>query len=245
MALVTTIAYFHTAGFTESGSLPNFLKKINPNVNWQRGFPAYQKTKIAKGPHGSTPIKQPRSQDSGITGEALINKMKAIVSEYKHDYLNIDWFVVVDDLDCSTPRDIHSLEQEMSLLLGRPVRCVILYAAPEVEAWFIADWNHSFGKHYPSAIANQLWHALSRYSPRVQRNSIEMFGGPMKAQGGCTTKLSEVIQRIFYYQINAGHRAYSKRYDGNEMLNNIEPEIVAQVCTTHFLPAYRQLSQIK
>lgn len=241
-----TIGYFHTAGYTESGSLPSFLKKVNSNVNWERCFPAYEKIKIMKGRHGSTPVKQYRSQESGITGEALIEKMKTIMTRYKQDYQHLDWVVLIDDLDCAPSQAVSVLEQEVSQILDKSIQLLILYASPEVEAWFVADWDHSFGKRYPRAIADQLRHGLSRHTPPVNRNSIEIFGRPMKALGGCTTKLSEVIQTVFSGEITSSvPYEYSKRYDGNEMLSNIEPEVVAEVCNVHFFPVYRKLREIE
>lgn len=240
-----TIGYFHTAGYTESGSLPSFLKKINPSVKWERCFPAYQKLKMAKGPHGSTPIKQHRAQDSGITGEALIDRMKIILARYREDYQHLDWVVVIDDLDCANPQNASHVKNEVSRILGRNVQVCFLYASPEVEAWLVADWEHSFGKHYPHAIAIQLRYQLGQYQPPVIRKSIEGFGGPVKALGGCTTKLSTVIQTVFSRHISSAKKyEYSKRYDGNEMLSHIEPEAVSNLCQTHFSPAYQKLRQI-
>lgn len=242
--MVKTIGFAHTAGYTESGSMLAFLNKINPSVKWERLFPAYCKMKIVHGPKGSTPIRH-RQNQSGITGTALIHELLNVLKKYKSDYQRLDAIVVTDDLDCGSPGDSVALAHQVRQVLGKDIPCIYLYASPEVEAWFIADWKNSFEKSYPSSVANRLFHTLATWNPAVIRQTIEMFGTPAQTTGGCTNKLSTVIQQAMTRGFN-GQRVYeySKRYDGHQMLENIDPSVVATVCTRHFVAGYRDICSI-
>lgn len=238
------IGYAHTAGYTESNSLPTLLGKINPKVKWKRIFPAYDKTKMEYGPKGSTPIRL-RASQNGITGQALITEIMRVFQNYSQAYQHLDGLVIADDLDCGSSVNASQLSQQIGQFLGKTIPCIILYASPEVEAWFVADWNNSFKFVYGGQVASSLFHVFSRHTPPITRSSIESFGGPAQAQGGCTYKLSSEIQATFAAGIGTTRvYQYSKRYHGNAMLANINPDTVVEVCTNHFAHAYRQIQSI-
>lgn len=241
------IALFHTGGHTETGALLPFLKKISDNLEFERCFPCCNKP----GPKIGRLSPTPDPAHSGYTGQALIRAMFAILSD-KTFSIEADIVLLVDDADCrfASQKDYKkhcgNLKKEVIKKFGREVTFIALFASPEIEAWLITDWNNSFHKQYGPEVATKLKMVWKRELKRESeeriipdKTTIEGYGHP-KHIGSCKNKLSSFIQSA----VRELGRKYSKRYDGVEMLANLDPATVAESCVTYFKPAYNALRDV-
>ena len=247
MALVIKVGYFCTGGYTETGSIQGFLERINPNVRFVRCFPMVNKPCLKIGRMSSTPI---RSQN-GVSGDELINEMK---SKLRHPGMGeFDVILLIDDLDCRFKRAgapnyqewRNSVNKELCQLLCREVSFEVMFASPEIEAWFVADWNNTFAKEAQyRAIKDQLRYSICSSDINEFINNIEEYGGYYH-NGSCYNKLSTRIQQIFN-GINSqpNYIEYSKRIHGVGMLARLDPSIVAEKCRLYFAPVYRRLVEL-
>lgn len=154
-----TIRYFCNPGKTEISGIYRFLSRMNPRVNWQRDYPA----KDAKKPHtprpkrsneDRAPDEQQRRPISGTTGERLRRDMLHILDKYPASFGadSCDAILLIDDADCefenveAWKKKTNELAEKIAQLLGREVPFYYLPESPEVEAWFLADSEHSFRK---------------------------------------------------------------------------------------------------
>jgi len=150
MALVISVGYFCTGGYTEIGSIQSFLEKINSNINFVRCFPIANKTCLKRGRLSSTPI---RSQN-GVTGEDLVKEMKKKLM--RSDMRRFNLILLIDDLDCRFKRNgspsfeewVNDQKQQISEISGTQIGFEALFASPEIEAWFLADWENTFAFEY-------------------------------------------------------------------------------------------------
>lgn len=241
------IGYFCTGGYTETGGIKSFLEKINPNVYWERCFPTVDKPCLVRGRMNSTPV----ASYNGITGPALVEMMYNRLSKY-YKNSEFDGFLMIDDLDCRyqscLTEDINLFVEthsnEVQKILERQVGVYVLFASPELEAWFIADWNNSFAKQYPRSVVYNIQEKLKRDIIKDHwDNNLELFGGAF-VNGGCESKISTEIQNAFtLVGIDEQKRvyAYSKRNEGVDMLKRIEPEQVSSKCNICFSPQFNKL----
>lgn len=145
----------------------------------------------------------------------------------------------------------------------------ILYASPEVESWFIADWRNGFEYLYcDSGIVDDLErnvklffsHHLKKY---VDDNILKEYVDNIEEYGwfdGEYVKLSdEIIDAIqigvkeyikqipnvnadYVKQIIESRKLYySKKLHGDRMLRNIQPELVSNKCKRYFENTYNQI----
>ena len=249
--MVMKIGYFCTAGYTETGGIKQLLEKINPNVRWERCFPAVDKPYLARGRMNSTPI----ASHNGVTGGELVRMMHERLSRY---YKNSDYdgFLLIDDLDCRFPSNlaeginlfVENQTAEVQVSLGKPVNFYVLFASPEIEAWFIADWNNSFAKQYPGTIAFNLKQIISNYLLKdYWDNNLELYGGNF-VNNSCESKISSEIQDIFSevgVDADGNAYSYSKRIEGVDMLRRIEPERVSIKCNICFAPLFHRLHELR
>jgi hypothetical protein len=271
MAMVNRVACFLTCGYTEAGAMQAFLRKINANFEYKQYLP--NKTIKKKGmPKSISP------EVNGLTGESLLNKVYEIMKKHTDEISQCSAIVIEDDLDgrfegwndekikkyyedvCRNVRDI----------LGDEVKVFIVYASPEVEGWFLADWENSFESVYAEVVddvetdARQYFlHHLRQY---VVKFVLREYAGDIERYGyldGKYVKLSDEIIRALESDVkeyvrnlpNANERYvnqieesrqlyYSKRLHGDKMLRRIEPSTVAAVCKHFFAPAYYKLSAL-
>lgn len=251
--MVTSVGYFCSGGYTETGGIQVFLQKINPALNWKRCFPAVDKPLPRRGRENSTPIRS----HNGVTGEKLVEAMLEQLKKYGFD---CDYLLLIDDADCrfnresdveqAVSRHVNHLQAQIDEVLQRHVPLLFLWAAPEVETWFVADPTKSFARVYPKTAA----HALIQYiNQKVlgseYRHRIESYGG-LPTNGACSVKLSSQIQAAFaapelqptLAELPSLH--YSKKSHGAAMLKQIDPRAVARRCRTYFERTYRELHQL-
>ncbi|MBH0329954.1 hypothetical protein ABH14_09070 [Brevibacillus brevis] len=261
-----TIQYFCTGGETETGGILDFLNKINSNVRWVRAFPALKKG--AKPKRSTDPSYRPMARThTGVTGSSLVYEMKQILQLYPHQFktTHCDGILLIDDADCrflvqgSIDTWYSQVSNDINSILGEEIPFYVLIASPEIEAWFIADWQNSFGLEYDFApgFEHQLkQHLKTRILGSTDWENIELFGGPVK-NGACTIKLSNEIINTFSDQTflqpfvkSYGEELvryklkYSKKTHGAAMLRRIDPQSVNKKCNSFFSSFYRMLTDL-
>lgn len=268
--MVKRIACFLTCGYTEAGAMQSFLRKINPNYDYKQYLP--NRTIKKKGDS-----KGICSSISGLTGEALLKKIYSILEKYPEEISKCTAILIEDDLDDRfvnwSEDEIKEynkeIEQTVCRKIGVDIPVFILFAAPEVESWFIADWENSFNYlYYSSGIVNDVdlsargffVHNLKQY---IERDVLKEYLDDVETYGifdGKYIKLSEQLVKAIQYdskkyieslpRVNKGYvnqivnsRAlyYSKKLHGDIMLRNIVPENVAKECQHYFRPTYCEL----
>lgn len=241
VALVIRVGYFCSGGHTEAGGMQRFLKRINPAIKWEKCFPTVKKTKLVPGAKKSTPIRE----HSGVTGDALVAQMLNFLAMYGRER-DFDYILLIDDADCRFKDGVEIIEtwnvrigSEVNAALGRTVHFRTLFASPEIEAWFIADWRHSFGVVF-RAEEKHIRYLLSTSDIGFFWENIEAYGGN-RVNGSCEVKLSEEIQkRIRQSDHQLLRNGYSKSVHGSAMLAHIEPKVVAETCRAFFAPVFRE-----
>lgn len=140
--MVNKVACFLTCGYTEAGEMQSLLRRCcSSNTRFVQCMPNKPKRRKRNG----SIIKD---EFSGLTHDGLVNKALEIIRMNKEQYINYRGIVFEDDLDNLTQDDANTqanrIRGKIKDILG-DIPVVIVYAAPEVEAWFIADWDHGFG----------------------------------------------------------------------------------------------------
>lgn len=240
------VALFVSGGYTEVGGMTYFLRRISSDVSYVRLFPAVRKPAPKKGLDFPAPV----GEHSGVTGDQLVSKM---ILSLKRSLCNGDEYdavLLIDDGDCrfsdeSILREwIADVEKRLHEETGFSRPFFTLIASPEVETWLCADWDNSFGTEYPQDIQRRIRNEASRQRMVSDDEAPELFGMPQKKGGGCSRKLSELLQKILL-DISKSSRSfsYSKRVEGQAMLKRIRPEQVAEKCRLFFRPAFLELRE--
>lgn len=238
------VGYFCTAGHTEAGGIARFLRRIDEgaDLSWERCFPAVQKP----GPKLRRPAPK---HGEGTTGERLVDEMLDRLEKYHRAGSTgaLDIVLFIDDADCRFEGDPAKLvawmaerTEAVQSSIGKPstrIPFVALFASPEIEAWFIADWEQGFGREY-AHLAGGEKHLRSHVDALLGEfvDDVERYGGGY-VNGACADKLSEKLQALL---LRLGE-TYSKRTHGQDMLRRIRPAKVADVCGFCFRPALAAL----
>lgn len=271
--MVETISCFLTAAYTEAGYMQAFLEKINPKYRFVQRIP--NKTRKRKG----TP-KPINKTYSGITGEGLIDqicqyldndrirreikKSRAIVIEDDTD----NRFAELDEREIS--EYIRKTKGRITEKIGDALPIVFLYACPEIESWFIADWDNGFKaflldkermndlewgtrgliEHYfHGYVRNELLEGLKNpedfsYVKPYRKISNELIYNIH--QIGCSPQntMNGISDREAELIHNSKCLYYSKKDDGQDMLRRIDPDKVSKDCRKFFLSGYRELKAL-
>jgi hypothetical protein len=254
---VIKVAVFHSGGHTETGGLLEFLRKLDPHVEWERRFPA-----LKPSPKLGLEAPAPAPADSGVTGDDLVDRVIERLTNHPLDR-DCQCVLLVDDADCRfRPGDPPSFDdwckdvkQRVVQAVGRNVRVHLLLAAPEIEAWLVSDWSQSFELEY-----REIDVALRRHirtcclrSDGLDWEAVEAYGG-RRVNGTCERKLSDDLRD----GVQAGGACpecappdapelprtpfrYSKRVHGARMLARVRPEQVRKQCSQLFAPAWQAL----
>lgn len=262
------IACFFTSGYTEAGAMQSFLERINSLCLFFQCFP--NKPRYRK---KNNKIEL-QNLYSGLTGSGLIDKVVEYCGKYPQNLNGCKGIVIEDDsdnrLDDISLDELEQLENKNSekihKILGKQIPIVYLYAVPEVEAWFVADWNNGFGWLCKSEefTGNIKYHDREYYENRVAvmvkkeildicENDIENYTRKFMTY----KKLSEEIARILREDVpreiiesytapkelkesfdNTNRYNYSKIYHGESMLRRIDPNVVNDKCRQFFRRGY-------
>ena len=88
--MVKRIACFITCGYTEAGAMQAFLRKINDKFEYKQYLP--NRTVKRKGDSKSI-----SSNISGLTGDALLEKIYEIIAKNVHEISNCAGIIIEDD----------------------------------------------------------------------------------------------------------------------------------------------------
>jgi len=210
---------FAGGGEAEVRGLIPFLEKHVKNCLFDRKTPVIRKS----GPRPG--IKPP---GYGKTGKSLIAEIKDRLKDSLSAGDQCDKILVIDDLDC----------RDESVWRGKFINAVasvkefenidrfIGFAAPELEAWIIADWDHSVAKNSDfRGRHNSMRHWLSTVK-KIPFDCPETFGSYDKARDTCDQKLSDAIIEASKDE----KPRYSKAEHTPVLLQEIVPQIVKDKC---------------
>lgn len=262
------IACFFTAGYTELNAMKDFMEKINDNVQYIQLCP----TGIRKNKHSirnrqSAGIK---SNQNGLTGEALIKYIVNFVKSEQFKEECYDAILIEDDKDdrflsINTDGYGEFNEEEWNTYKNNvtqrihefypEIPIIFFYAAPEVEAWFLADFENSFGTFYNSILnynENSFFqikfrkYVVNNILTEHYESCIENYGYFNNVYHKLSSQIQESLEKIDFLK-NLKERyhyneiRYSKRYHAPEMLRNINPEKVLTRCNQYFSEGFRAL----
>lgn len=268
MSTPKKIACFFTGGFTELNAMKSFMERINGNAYYMQLCPnAPRKSRDS--------IRNRQSIDncqSGLTGNHLISYVLEVVKKPYFIRESYDAILIEDDKDArfmneeTASIDLEKWENfknNLKLQLierGITVPVIIFLAAPEIEAWFISDWENSFGRVYRDS--NELNGSQNMFFSTVFRKHINdniltgLYSNTIESYGyfdGKYRKLSEEIQTALNntdymaeYTPTFEHTPirYSKRKQGELMLESIDPNTVLEHCTVFFKEGFLALQCI-
>ncbi len=219
-----------TAGFTETGGMQRFLRKIRPDAEWTCCFPAVQKP----GPKPGKAL--PRPDESGVSGPKLREMALKRLRDRRGRDADLDLVLFVDDGDCrfcgqdlvaATRAWEAAFRAEVAAALGRDVPVVVLFAHPEVEAWFLLDPDQR--------------RTLLPWKPGSELDLVDLDRGTWgcpEVNGSCSRKLSAEIAEA---RKVLGLPEYSKRRQGPDLLVALDPARLAARMPGTFGDAYRRL----
>lgn len=268
------ISCFLTGGYSEAGYMQQFLRKINPSYDYMQKLP--NKTVKRKG----TP-RRIRDDFSGLTGDGLIEKICELLTQdsVREDVLNSKAILIEDDTDDRFAKlsmeqlseKEGSIRQRICGLLRRDMPVLFLYACPEIEGWFDADWEHGFGSLYMNdprmrgmssdarKYCNVRIHLKIAHDILQDRENPEEYAS-FSPYLKFSDRIKDEIQRFaidprkdnphigkrIEQEIhNSRCLYYSKQTDGAQMLKKLEPDKIAAVCKLYYLRGYEQLRKLR
>ena len=270
MSEVKRIACFFTGGYTELMAMKEFIRKINSDVALIQLCPTKERTSKAqiKNRHTETI----RKSHNGLTGNDLVRFMINFVQKPQFQDEEYDAILIEDDKDNRFMDVLPDGTANLNLVKwelfktdvknqlkqwcpGIPI--LFLLAAPEVEAWFLADWENTFAKIYKDEWTprenSHFKGAFRRYVnnnilTKRYKNSVESYG----YFDWKYYKLSEEIQNalagtVFWKDMTLLKDAkihYSKKKHGNAMLKEIDPNVVFRHCNQFFKEGYLSLQNL-
>jgi len=212
------------------GFLP-FLEKTFPGCTFERKTPVRQKP----GP------KPNKAASYGRTGKSLIDQIKQeLPLALKAEPNRCDLILVFDDLDC---RDSQKEKKKILDEISKIPECADLekfvgFAAPEIEAWIIADWNNSIAKHSDFRGRHERMRWWLSKEKKVPFENPESFSEYDSQRDCCLEKLSEALieSTIVEHESNLDRPRFSKGDHTPLLLREIDPNEVQKKC-----PLFREL----
>jgi hypothetical protein len=163
-----------------------FLDKTFPGCRFERKTPVRDKP----GP------KPNKASGQGRTGKSLIEQIKQeLPLALKAEPNKCDLILVFDDLDC---RDSQTQKSKILSEISKIPECADIekfvgFAAPEIEAWIIADWNNSIAKHSDFRARHKRMRWWLSQEKNVPFDSPESFSEYDRKKDCCQDKLSETL----------------------------------------------------
>lgn len=217
---------FAGGGPSEIQGLVPFLRRNFQNHSFERRLPITRK----KGPKPG----RPSFLACGGTGRNLSKQIKHQLRNALK-YGHCDCILVIDDLDCRDARKrSEAFDDAINSVQGAEnVARFIGFAAPEIEAWLIADWNNTFASHPDfRGFHEKLRYVLSR-TYRVPFEEPETFSEYDHEKDACKDKLSEAIISATEFvdaESPDGCAVYKKGTHTPEMLNQANASNVSEKC---------------
>ena len=250
-----------------------FLRKINDKFEYKQYLP--NKTIKKKGDP-----KVINDKVSGLTGESLLKKVYEILGKYKDEFNQCKAILIEDDLDGrfydKSAQEIDEykadiVNQVRNILANQEMKVFLLFASPEAEAWFIADWEHGFKALYESELINDLnlserkffTHQLKQY---IDREILKEYADDIEQYGfrdGIYYKLSDQLIKVISNDMKeyllknkdnivyakkifeSKHLYYSKKLHGDWMMKRILPKVLEEQCKYFFRYTYHELIEFE
>lgn len=208
-----------------------------------------------------------------------MEKIYSIINKHKDEISKSAAILIEDDLDgkfygwTEQQKNDYTLEIKNTVWekLGKIIPIFIFFASPEIESWFLADWENAFGYIYCSEdfvpdlnrnVRKFFVHHLKDYIEgqvlKEDKTDIESFG----MVDGKYEKLSDQIvlavqtdSKIYIENLkgvnpeyvsqirNSKRLYYSKKLHGDAMLRKIEPIQVAKKCLNYFRTEFYHLKE--
>jgi hypothetical protein len=233
--MAVVIWVFAGGGEAEVRGLIPFLEKNFPAYRFERKTPVRKKP----GP------KPNMAASYGRTGQSLIKQISEQLPIALQFEPNIcDLILVFDDLDC---RSSEKQKEKILLAISKikessGIKKLVVFAAPELESWIIADWNNSIGQH--PDFRNR--HLRMRWWLSTQKNipfdSPESFSEYDSERDCCREKLSEaIIDSSVLDEFDSTLTRFSKGLHTPQLLLDIQPTEVQKRCPL-FSELYNYLS---
>jgi hypothetical protein len=225
--LAVVIWLFAGGGEAELGNreanirgIDGFLAKHFPHYSFERKTPIRQKRLPAK------------VNALGKTGYSLAEQIKIKLNDaIKYNNPLCDAILILDDLDCSCANKRSELFTATinSVTQFQNIKTIIAFAAPELESWIIADWQHTIAKHHDFA-ENQQAMSVWLSQQGVMFNAPESFSYYNASKKSCHEKLSELLIESSIEK-NTNKAIYSKSKHTPVLLyDTLKADIVAQKC---------------
>lgn len=206
---------FAGGGATEVRGLMPFLEK-HVACTFERKMPVSRKP-------GPKPRKHPPTQ--GYTGKSFRLQLKKQLQAAFARQESCDLILVIDDLDCRNPETEQEAIETVINQISETTKLskIIGFAAPEIEAWLLADWHQAV--HQDRQLRLTLgW--LSSKKDILPFDNPETFSQYDPNKDSCQQKLSaEIEQLMLVDKIN-----FSKAIDTPRLLLQIRPHIVSKKC---------------
>ena len=264
------IACFFSGGYTEFNAMKSFFEKINPRLEYIRLCPIASRKSNAVIRERN--ISSLSTETNGRTGESLINYVLSQVEKNFFQREAYDAIIIEDDkdnrfLDITTGgtgaidlqgwEDYQKQTQEKLVAKGVDVPIFYFLAAPEVEAWFAADFDNSFGNAYQSILKEHNSFFMTNFRRYLNHEILtEVYADEIEAYSyfnGQYRKLSDELQYALKCQeflpdaektFLSANIEYKKTKNGSEMLRSIQPEKVADKCRVFFRNSYYELQRL-
>lgn len=228
MAVVVWV--FAGGGEAEVAGLIPFLEKIFPGCRFERKTPVRQKP----GP------KPNKAASYGRTGQSLIEQIKEeLPIALKGEANQCNLILVFDDLDCRDP--VIQREKILSEILKIPgcaeIEKFVGFAAPELEAWIIADWDNSLAKNSAFRGRHQRMRWWLSTQKHIPFDDPESFSEYDEQRDCCREKLSDaLIESSVQDEADRDKPRFSKRLHTPLLLAEINPNEVQRKC-----PLFREM----
>lgn len=219
-------------GYAEVNGLLPFLMQRLPKFNVQRRTPALRRP----GPRPPTgkEAHPPAKQYQGNTGTDLIKEVKEDIINHWDKTANL--VLLLDDTDCDiqTEKRIGDLEAVVTDTLIKKhgyteetlPKIVVGLAAPELEAWILADWESTFKSKFGQCHSGLRYCLSSKH--RITLEAPETFD--CKDNEGKYKKISVCIIEAVQ---ECCKTTFSKNTDTARLLLSAKPDEIGKRCP-HF-----------
>jgi hypothetical protein len=213
-----------------NGLVPHFLEKHFSDCQFDRKTPIYQK------PAGKR--KPGVSYGYGKTGKSLAVQIKERLQSALDNETPCDLILVIDDLDCrDKDKQTQLFLQTIDAVAGaKNIERLIGFAAPELEAWLIADWNNTIATHIDFRGCHQALRWWLSHQKNMPFDAPESFSEYDPLRDCCQNKLSEAL-----IESTAQHECkeiFSKGEHTPILLGQMDIDTVSQKC-----PLFRALCE--
>lgn len=159
------------------------------------------------------------------------------------------------------------IQNEVKKIIQNPdIKVFFLYALPEIEAWFISDWENTFEQEYKKVLSDRNAYFSITFRKFILNNvlteqyaldEIENYGyinskyqklsdkiiDSFKDYSYCVEKYknNEKYDKFINRLIKDDKIKYSKKVEGINMLRRLDPEKVAVYCKYYFSKVYVEL----